>query len=146
MRYLLLVLIILIYGISGYSQSATRSYGTMVVEITKQKRPKKIIVKVQRPYTFPGTDSSWIQSLEKSLEGSMPYKNGARAGKYTVSVRYLIEKDGSLSDAHCILDPGFGMCRQVIAELRRKHPGRWGPGSKVGKYHTSATTDSTRKE
>jgi len=102
-------------------------YTTAVVEITKEKKPKRISTKVEITRPFSGVDSSWIQSLEDSLNRSIPVKNGAKVGKYIVSVRFLIEKDGSVTDFQCMKDPGFGMCQQVVAAIIKKVSPRWRP-------------------
>jgi hypothetical protein len=69
---------------------------------------------------FPGGDSSWVQSIEKSINQSISYKNGAKKGKYIVSVAFVVAKDGSLSDIRCVNDPvGFGMEAVVIRVLKK---------------------------
>ena len=140
MRYFQLALICFISVANSYGQTATRSYHTVVVEITKEKKPKKIYTKVQITPAFPG-DSSWVQSLEDSLNRSIAVKNRVKVGKYIVSVRFLLEKDGSLTDYKCLIDPGFGMCKQVVAAIIKKYVKwpKWSPGE-VRQYHTSSTT------
>jgi protein TonB len=102
-------------------------YTGIVVEITKEKKPKKIYTKVEITRAFPRGDSSWVQSLEKLLNESIPVKNGAKAGKYIVEVRFLIERDGSLADLVCLKDPGYGMCQQVKGAIHKMFPGGWQP-------------------
>jgi hypothetical protein len=145
MRYFQLVMLCFICLAKSYGQTGTRSYHTVVVEITKEKKPKKISTKVEITSPFPGGDSSWIQSLEEKLNQSIPVKNGAKAGKYIVSVSFLIEKDGSLTDIRCLNDPDFEMCKHVMAAIKRNFPGkRWGTqidsSGKVRQYHTTSTT------
>jgi hypothetical protein len=82
---------------------------------------------VQITGAFPGEDSSLIQTLEKNLDQSIQVKNRAKAGKYLVSVRYLIERDGSVADVNCINDPGYGMCKQVVAVIINVFPRGWHP-------------------
>lgn len=142
MRYIQLALLCLVCVAKSYGQTGARSYHTVLVEITKEKKPKRIYTKVTLTQpAFPRGDSSWIQSFQDSLNRSMPVQNKAKAGTYTVSVRFLIEKDGSISDIVCLKDPGFGMCEQVKAALRKKF--RWGPSTdssgKVRRYHTTST-------
>lgn len=143
MRYFLLAILCFVCVAESYGQTCTRSYGGVIVEITKEKKPKRIYTKVEITPAFPGGDSSWAQSLQDSLNRSIPFKNGAKAGKYIVSVRFLIEKDGSMADIRCLNDSGFGMCDQVVAAIVRKY-GRpkWGPlpSGKVRQYHTTSTT------
>jgi hypothetical protein len=74
----------------------------------------------------------------------MHIRNKAKAGTYIVSVRFLIEKDGSISDIICLKDPGFRMCEVVKDALRKKF--KWGPqtdsSGKVRRYHTTSTTQN----
>ena len=143
MKYFQLALICFICVAKSYGQTGTRSYGRVEVEITKEKKPRKISTKVEiRQPAFPGGDSLWAQSLQDSLNRSIRLKNKVKAGTYIVSVRFLIEKDGSMAAIQCLSDPGFGMCEQVVAAITRKYGNpRWLPLSsgKVRQYHTSAT-------
>jgi hypothetical protein len=128
MRYFQLALLCFICIAKSYGQTGTRHYVGLVVEITKEKRPKKIYTKVEITSPgFPNGDSSWVQSLEESLNQTIPFRNGAKPGKYMVSVRFLIERDGSLTDIVCLKDPGFGMCKQVKVAVIKKFSPRWRP-------------------
>ncbi|HUR30249.1 MAG TPA: hypothetical protein VMZ69_02390 [Saprospiraceae bacterium] len=128
MRYILLALVCCICISKTYGQTGTRMYTGVVVEITKAKKPKRISTKVEITSAFPGGDSSWIHSLEEALNKSIPVKSRAKAGKYIVSVRFLIERDGSLADIVCIKDPGYGMCQKVKAAIMKSVLPRWRPG------------------
>ena len=127
MRYFQLAILCFLWVAKSYGQTAVRSYG-VVVEITKEKKLKKIYTKVEiKPHGFPDVDSAWIHSLQESLNQSIPYKNGAKPGKYIISVALLIEKDGSLVDTRCLKDPGFGMCEQVTSAIKRTFPRKGSP-------------------
>jgi protein TonB len=129
MKSFQLALLCFICVAKSYGQAAINSYGRVVVEITKEKRPKRISVKVELRSPFPGGDSSWVQSLEKSLNQSMPVRNGAKAGKYIVSARFIISKDGTMSDIYCDTDPGFGMGEEVVRAIKktRRYSAKWSP-------------------
>jgi len=130
----------------NYAQTATKSYGRVDVEITKEKKPKMIYTKVEIKSAFRGGDSSWIQSLEKTLNQSIQYKNGAKAGKYIVSVAFVVDKEGNISDVRCINDPvGFGMEEQVLRAIKKK--ATWFPSSQgvpVRSYRTSSSMHSRK--
>jgi hypothetical protein len=145
MRYFQLALLCFICVAKTHGQTlGTRMYSGVIVEITKEKKPKKIYTKVEITTPFPGGDSSWVQSLEDSLNRAIPVKRKPKAGKYIVSIRFLIERDGSVFDIQCLKDPGFGMYEQVKAVIIKKFSRRWGPQmappGKVRQYHTSSTT------
>ncbi len=98
MRNFQLAVLCFICITKSYGQTDNNTYGRIVVEITKEKKPKKIYTKVEIKLAFPGGDSSWVQSLEETLNRSIPVNNGAKAGKYIASVNFIVSKDGSLSD------------------------------------------------
>jgi hypothetical protein len=137
MKYFQLAILCFICLARSYGQTGTRMYTTVNVEIIKEKKPKRISTKVEITSPFPAGDSSWIRSLEKSLNESLPFKNSAKAGKYLVSVRLLIEKDGSMADYHCSSDPGYGMCEQVIGVMKRKFRRNWGPSAGTKRENTT---------
>ncbi len=141
MRYFQLALLCFICVAQSYSQTGTRSYHTIDVKITKEKKPKRIYTKVEMtPPALIGGDSSWVQSLEERLNRTISVKRKVKPGTYIVSVRLLIERDGSLADLRCISDPGFALCEQVVEVLKRFV--RWQPSSysKVRQYHTTSVT------
>lgn len=142
MRNFPLVLLCLIYVAQGHGQSGTHSMGRIAVEIIKEKKSKRIYATVEIIEPFPGGDSSWIASLEKTLNQSMPYKNGAKPGKYIVSVVFIVDKQGDISDIRSVNDPvGFGMEEQVLRALKKKS--KWLPASQgvpVRPYRTSSST------
>jgi protein TonB len=142
MRYFVLVLLYCISIAQGHGQTGNNSMGRIAVEITKEKKPKRIYATVEITMPFPGGDSSWIASLEKTLNQSMPYKNGAKAGKYFVSVVFIVDKEGIISDIRSVNDPvGFGMEEQVLRALKKKS--KWLPASQgvpVRPYRTSSST------
>ena len=105
----------------------------------QEKKPKKIYTRVEIKSAFTGGDSSWIHSIEKTLNQSIQYKNGAKAGKYIVSIVFFVDKEGDISDVRCTNDPvGFGMEEQVLRAIKKKP--KWIPSSQgipVRPYRTS---------
>src|SRR4051812_26736072 len=86
----------------------------------------------------------WIDHLTNNLQS--PIRNAARKGMkpgtYTVQVRFLVERDGSISDVHALNDPGYGLA--LAAEKALKTGPKWKPGMQDGKavrsYHTQPIT------
>ncbi len=114
--------------IKSYGQIITNSYGGIVVEIIKEKKQKKIYTKVEIKSAFPGGDSSWVQSLEQQLNQSIRAGKRFKKGIYTVSVVFILSKDGRLSDIRCEKDPGFGLCDRVVYEIKKsKKSQKWIP-------------------
>jgi periplasmic protein TonB len=110
--------------------------------------------------TLPGTGSNtiadtveveasvdvgaWRRHLEKEL---MPVINKAakkrmKPGQYIVMIRFLVEKDGSISDVKALNDPGYGLA-QGAEKVLKKGP-KWTPGKINGRsvrsYHSQAIT------
>lgn len=137
MRNSLIVIVCFICVSKSFGQTAAGKYGRIDVEITKEKKPKKIYAKVEIKSAFTGGDSSWVQSIEESLNHSLKFKNGAKPGKYTVSVLFIAAKDSSLAEVSCLNDPGFGMGAEVVRAVKK---GRtpWTPapagGARVREY------------
>ena len=59
---------------------------------------KRIFEKVEIEATFPGGEQAWRKFLEKNLNPSVPVDNGAPAGKYTIYVQFIVDKEGRVSD------------------------------------------------
>jgi periplasmic protein TonB len=82
----------------------------------------------------------WRKHLEVNL---LPYIEKAanakmKAGNYTVHVRFLVEKNGSIADVKALNDPGYGLakgCEKVVRTGPRWSPGE-SKGKKVRSYHT----------
>jgi hypothetical protein len=131
MRYFPIALFCFISVAESFGQTNTGRYGRIDVEITKVKRPNKIYAKVEIKSAFIGGDSSWVQSIEKSINQSLNFKNGAKSGIYTVSAQFIVARDSTLSDVLCLKDPGFGMGAVVIRALK-KGSAKWSPAPAGG--------------
>ena len=126
MKHFQLALLCFICVTQNYVHPVNESYGKIDVEITVEKRPKRIYAKVEIKSVSPGVDSSWAQSFENTLNQSIRVDKRAKKGKYVVSVQFIVAKDGVIADVRCLNDPGFGMCAAVVRVLK-KYP-KWLPG------------------
>lgn len=103
-----------------YGQTVSKNhYGRIEVTFTKEKRAKKISTHVEIKYAFPGGDSAWVRSVKESIDQSMAAGKRVKKGTYMVSAKFIISRDGSLSDVVCESDPGFGMCEAVLRAIKR---------------------------
>ena len=82
----------------------------------------------------------WRKHLESNL---MPIldaaaKAGIKSGTYTVYVRFIVEKDGSISDVKALNDVGYGLTQGAIKVVRTGPKWKAGEqnGRKVRSYHT----------
>lgn len=112
-------------------QAPVEEVGTKVVEVKKEDDENKIFNKVEVEAAFPGGESAWRNYLQKNLNGNTPVDNGADEGTYTVIVKFVVSKDGSLSDVNCENDPGFGMCQEAIRVIKKTK--NWTPAIQNGR-------------
>lgn len=86
----------------------------------------------------------WIRHLQSQLQRYIEdaAANGMDPGTYTVQVKFLVERDGSIADVQALNDPGFGLGK--AAESVVKKGPKWNPGIQNGKqvrsYHTQPIT------
>ena len=108
--------------------------GTEVVAVPVQTNDdeNKVFTKVEIEAEFPGGASKWANYLQKNLNANVPVDNGANPGTYTVIVRFIVSKDGSISDVQCESDPGYGMCNEA-KKIISKGP-KWTPAKQNGAF------------
>ena len=113
-------------------QAPVEDKGTQIVEVKKDDDENKIFNKVEVEAAFPGGDAEWIRFLKKHLDGNVPIDNGASEGIYTVVVKFVVSRDGSLSEIICEQDPGYGMCVEAIRVIKKT--AKWTPALQNGRH------------
>lgn len=126
MKLFLLILVNLIFINKAYSQHA---YGKIIIEIEIDS--DSVFTKADIIGAVPGGDSTWKDSIIKKMNTSFFVKNGAKKGKYTVMVQYLIDKDGSIADVKCLNDPGYGIGQESVRAIRKRPA--WEPAPQGGR-------------
>ncbi len=91
----------------------------------------QIFNKVEREADFPGGKAAWQKYLERNLNSSVPTDGGAPAGIYSVSVTFVVEKDGSITDVKALNDPGYGTADEAVRVIK-KGP-KWTPAEQNGR-------------
>ena len=87
---------------------------------------------------------AWRNHLGRYLEPVIvnAAEKGMPPGKYTINIRFLVERDGSITDVNALSDPGYGLAAEAI-KVVKKGP-QWSPGRqngrKVRSYHTQPVT------
>jgi periplasmic protein TonB len=123
-------------------QAPVDEEGTKVLEIKKDDEENAIRTSVEIEAGFPGGIDAWLNYLRRTLNANTPVDYGATAGKYTVIVKFVVSKDGSLSDIKCENDPGFGMCDEAVRVIKKTR--NWTPainnGKNVNAYHRQPIT------
>ncbi len=73
-----------------------------------------VFTKVEKDAQFPGGLADWKQHLINYLNADIPVVNGAPPGSYTVIIKFIVSKDGSISKMEAETNNGFGMEKEVM--------------------------------
>jgi len=114
-------------------QAPVEDKGTQVVEVPKTDDDEnKIFNKVEVEAEFPGGNSAWANFLRKNLNSNAPVDNGASEGTYQVIVRFIVSKDGSISDVVAETKHGYGMEEEAVKVIKRGP--KWTPALQNGRH------------
>jgi periplasmic protein TonB len=105
--------------------------GTQVVEAPKQNDEDKIFTKVENEAQFPGGQAAWVRYLQKNLNANTPVDHGAPSGTYQVIVKFIVSKDGTISDVQAESKHGFGMEDEAVKIIKRGP--KWSPALQNGR-------------
>lgn len=115
---------------------------TQVVEVKPVEDENKVFEKVEIEASV--NISQWRRHLESQLQRYIEdaASSGMNPGTYTVNVRFLVERDGSITDVRALNDPGYGLGQGAVETVKRGP--KWNPGEqngrKVRSYHTQPIT------
>ena len=113
-------------------QAPVEDKGTQVVEVPKTNDDEnKVFNKVEVEASFPGGESAWRRYLQNNLDANTPVDNGAPEGTYQVIVRFIVSKDGSISDVVAETSFGHGMESEAV-KIIKKGP-KWTPALQNGR-------------
>jgi len=112
-------------------QAPVEDKGTGIVEAPKKDDEDKIFTKVENEASFPGGEAAWRRYLERNLNPSAPVDNGAPPNTYQVIVRFIVSKDGSISDVTAETKFGYGMEEEAVKVIK-KGP-KWTPALQNGR-------------
>jgi periplasmic protein TonB len=127
MKHLLLMLLCLSGIIYTQGQVVVQR---VEVEFNKPKKRSPAIITVQVKGNS-AQDSALLSSLQRNLDPTKVMGKGVKKGKYTVVVKFIFSKDGSISDIGCENDPGYGLCQEVIRVLKKNKT--WTPATQNGR-------------
>jgi hypothetical protein len=123
-----------IYSITYSNQYAPiylQSTNSMLNSAATGDDDNKIFTKVEVEADFPGGVNAWRRFLANNLDSEVPGANGAPPGQYTVIVRFVVAKDGSVSNVQAESEFGFGMEQESVRVVKKS--GKWKPGIQNGK-------------
>jgi protein TonB len=105
--------------------------GTGGVELKTNKKNYEIdFTPIQLEAKFPGGIDAWKDYLKKNLRTEVPVNNGAPGGTYTVTVSFVVDKDGNISDVQAVNDPGYGTAEEAVRVIKRSK--QWDPAIQNG--------------
>ena len=78
-----------------------------------------VFTKVEQEAQFPKGSEGWMKFLMKTLDGNKPIKNGAPSGTYTVIIKFIVTKDGKVSDVQAETNNGYGMEEEAISTIKK---------------------------
>ncbi len=92
----------------------------------------KIFTKVEHEAKFPGGLEAWRKYLERNLNANIAADNGAPVGLYTVTVQFIVDKSGVISDVKSVQVPkACPGCGQEAIRVITKGP-KWEPAIQNG--------------
>jgi periplasmic protein TonB len=100
--------------------------GNGVIEPPKTQ-PDQIVEIVEIDAKFTG---NWKQFLEKNLNPNVPVDNSAPAGRYSIVIRFVVDKEGNVSDITPLTNQGYGMEEEAIRVLKKA--AKWEPAIQNG--------------
>jgi len=133
-QYLVLPSLFLLFAINLHAQN-TPPPDTVKTE-------NKIFTKVDVEASYPGGTDAWIDFLRKNLNASVPVDYDAPSGKYTTVVKFVVSRNGTLSDIAAETNLRYGMEEEVIRIIKKS--GTWIPAEqnnrKVNAYRRQPVT------
>ena len=84
----------------------------------------------EEPAEFPGGKTAWQEFLTKNIDLSVPSKNGAPDGSYTVILSFAVDEKGALSNIQTLTKHGYGMEQEVLKMMQ--HSPNWVPAKQNG--------------
>jgi protein TonB len=92
----------------------------------------KIFYKVEKMAEFPGGALAWKRYLERNLNTQVPSDDGAAAGRYTVKVEFIVDREGNISNVVAAEVPSAcPSCGPEAIKVIRKGP-KWEPAIQNG--------------
>ncbi len=105
--------------------------GKQVIEAKKDEDENKVFEKVEVEASFPGGERDWRKYLERNLDANTPVENGAPEGSFTVTVQFIVDKEGNISDVKALSNHGYGMEEEAVKVIK-KGP-KWVPAIQNGR-------------
>ncbi len=116
MKCFRLLLLHLLFIAKSFGQT---NCNQVIIEITKEKRPSKIYTKAAFKDTCTDLDSTFLRHIEAQLNKSTKLCRSTKKGKYIVEAKFIVAKDGSLSEISCTNNSDYELCQEVLLSIKR---------------------------
>lgn len=121
----------------GIKDPAPVDNGSGIVETRPDDQVPLSIVEI--PAKFNG---DWNNFLRRNLNPQVPVDNNAAPGRYTILIKFVVDREGNVSDIKPVTNIGYGMEEEAVRVLKKA--ARWTPavqnGYNVKAYHTQMIT------
>ncbi len=130
------------------NESATAIYGSkakdgVIMIVTKKLKTETtpnaesnnvsteaLFTEVEVEAAFPGGQDGWRNYLMKSLDGSIPSKEGWKKGNYKIIIQFVVEKDGTVNRVKAMNYEGSKTAEHCINLI--KNGPKWTPALQNG--------------
>jgi periplasmic protein TonB len=96
------------------------SDGKGIVDMPKPSDEPLTFVEIDAKFT-----GNWVAFLERNLNANVPVDNGAAPGRYSVIIRFVVDREGVVSDINPLTSHGYGMEQEAIRVIRKS--AKWEP-------------------
>ena len=93
----------------------------------------KVFKKVENDAQFPGGEPASKKYLERNLDSTVAINDKTKPSIYKVSVNFIVDKEGNISDVHAYNPPQEGTYCGLEAEKIIKKGPRWNPAIQNGR-------------
>ena len=106
----------------------------------------------EEPFTTVEIDAkfigNWKAFLERNLNANVPVDNGAPAGRYSVVIQFVVDREGNVSDIQTLTAHGYGLEAEAVRVLKKAT--KWEPaiqnGIKVKAYRKQVIVFEVNEE
>lgn len=116
MKYLKLLLLNLLFIAKSIGQT---NCNQVAIEITKERKPSKIYTKAAFKDNCHDIDSTFLRCIEAELNKSTKLCRSIKKGKYIVEAKFIVAKDGSLSEISCTNNSDDDLCEEVLLSIKK---------------------------
>jgi protein TonB len=93
----------------------------------KSNEPEEPFTSVEIDAKYNG---NWKAFLERNLNANVPRDNDAPAGRYSVVIQFVVDKEGNVSDIKALTEHGYGMEAESLRVIKKA--ARWEPAIQNG--------------